>query len=81
VDPVNWAMSRKMKPFRTCLARCSEPVPRHDIFCPDHWAELPHELRQALSNAIDRGLHSQLVTQAIEHLAAGRPVGVVAEKT
>ena len=74
-------MPRKMKPFRTCLARCSEAVPLDDIFCPDHWAELPHELRQALSNAIDRGLHSELVTQAIEHLAGGRAVGVVAEKT
>jgi hypothetical protein len=74
-------MPRKMKPCRTCLARCSEAVPLHDIFCPAHWAELPHELRQALSNAIDRGLHSELVTQAIEHLAGGRPVGVVAEKT
>ena len=80
MDAINWAMPRKTKSFRTCLARCSEVIPHHEIFCPDHWAELPHELREALSNAVDRGLHSELITQAIEHLAGGRPVGVIAKK-
>jgi hypothetical protein len=55
-------------------------VAHHELFCPDHWAEIPHELREALSNAIDRGMHSELVHQAIEHLSGGRPAGVMPEK-
>jgi hypothetical protein len=65
-------MTRKRNTSRKCLAhRCGKLVEPPDIFCRDHWDQLPELLREAIWNAILQGKRDEtvaFVTEAYRYL-------------
>ena len=60
-------MPRKRPATRKCLAnRCSKLVEPPDVFCGDHWDQLPEALREAIQKAILLGQHDEAVTLVSE---------------